>query len=64
MRFSRFFGRAADPLFFRFALARFSSLFLKRYENHAFSRVFRDLAANVMLSSSFRNLPETRFRHS
>ena len=55
-RFSRFFDRAADPLFFTFASARFSSHFLKRCENHAFSRVFRDSAANLVRAYKLPNL--------
>ena len=64
MRFSRFSDRACVPSFFTFASARFSSHFSKRCKNHAFSCVFRDLAATPVRTSGFRKLifgiPELR----
>ena len=56
MRFSRFSGRVAHTSFFEFALGRFLMVFLKRCENHAFSRVFRDSAANPTVTSGLRKL--------
>ena len=55
-RFSRLSGRAVADSFFILVLIRFSLLSSKCCENHAFSRVFRDSAANLVCVFNLPNL--------
>ena len=55
-RFSRFSDRVVAASFFILVLIRFSSLFSKCCENHAFSRVFRDSVANLVCVFKLPNL--------
>ena len=55
-RFSRLSGRAVAASFFILVFIRFSLLSSKCCENHAFSRVFRDSAANLVCVFKLPNL--------